>query len=202
MIFLHINSKSNNASLFNQYIEEGKQIFVIFYMEGCGPCNMTRPEWKKIENILSSTDTNNNIVVVDIDQEVLEELKYLQSKPIGFPTMRYIANKGKTSEDYNGERNIDAFMKWIQSKSSTFKKSTFKKSYAKRRPKISNTLSTFKKSTFKKSTFKKSGAKNNSNFKKSGAKNNSNFKKRRAKNNSTLKKSTFKKRMSNKKLIK
>jgi hypothetical protein len=177
MIFLHINSKSNNAHLFNQYIEQGKQIFVLFYMEGCGPCNMTRPEWKKIENILSSTDTNSNIVVVDIDQEVSEELKYLQSKPIGFPTMRYIANKGKMSEDYNGERNIDAFMKWIQSKSSTFKKSTFKKRRAKNNSKFKK--STFKKSTFKKSTFKKSGAKNNS----------------------TLKKSTFKKR-SNKKLIK
>ena len=128
-------------------------------MEGCGPCNMTRPEWKKIENILS-TDKNNNIVVVDIDQEVLEELKYLQSKPVGFPTMRYIANKGKTSEDYDGERNIDAFMKWIQSKSSTLKKS-----YAKRRAKNNSTL--------KKSTLKKSGVKNNSTLKK-------NFKKRRS----------------------
>ena len=171
MIFLHINSKSNNAHLFNQYIEQGKQIFVLFYMEGCGPCNMTRPEWKKIENILSSTDTNNNIVVVDIDQEVSEELKYLQSKPIGFPTIRYIANKGKTSEDYNGERNIDAFMKWIQSKS-TFKKSgaknpNFKKSYAKQRAK-STFLTKLNKSyakrrgkrRAKKSTLKKGQIKN------------------------------------------
>jgi hypothetical protein len=126
---------------------------------------MTRPEWKKIENILS-TDKNNNIVVVDIDQEVLEELKYLQSKPMGFPTMRYIANKGKTSEDYDGERNIDAFMKWIQSKSSTF-------------------------STFKKSTFKKSGGKNNSTLKKNYAKrrrkNNYTFKKRSKKRMSNKK---------------
>jgi hypothetical protein len=172
MIFLHINSKTNNASLFNQYVEQGKQIFVLFYMEGCGPCNMTKPEWKKIENILSSTDTNSNIVVVDIDQEVLGELKYLQSKPVGFPTMRYIANKGKTSEDYNGERNIDAFMKWIQSKSSTFKKSraknpnAFKKSYAKRRAKNN---STFKKSTFLtklKKSYAKRRAKNANIFKK------------------------------------
>jgi thiol-disulfide isomerase/thioredoxin len=164
MIFLHINSKTNNAALFNKYVEQGKQIFILFYMEGCGPCNMTRPEWKKIENILS-TNKNNNIVVVDVDQEVFEELKYLQSKPMGFPTMRYIANKGKTSEDYDGERNIDAFMKWIQSKSSTF--------------------STFKKSTFKKSGGK-SGAKNNSTLKKSYAK-------RRGKSKSTLKKRSNKK---------
>ena len=184
MIFLHINSKTNNAALFNQYVEQGKHIFILFYMEGCGPCNMTRPEWKKIENILSSKDKNNNIVVVDIDQEVLEELKYLQSKPMGFPTMRYIANKGKTSEDYNGERNIDAFMKWIQSKSSTF--STFKKSGGKNN------------STLKKSYAKRRGkrrGKNNSTLKNSFAKRRG---KRRGKRNSTLKKSS-KKGMSNKK---
>ena len=116
MIFLHINSKSNNAALFNKYVEEGKQIFVLFYMEGCGPCNITRPEWKKIENIMSKSDSNNNVVIVDIEQDVLEEIQHLQSKPVGFPTMRYIGNKGKTSEDYDGERNIDAFMSWIKSK--------------------------------------------------------------------------------------
>ena len=118
MIFLHINSKSNNAQLFNKYVEEGKQIFVLFYMEGCGPCNMTRPEWKKIENVMEKIK-NKNVVVVDVDQEVLEEIEYLQSNPAGYPTMRYICNKGKTSEDYNGERNIDAFVSWIKSKMAT-----------------------------------------------------------------------------------
>ena len=98
MIFLHINSKSNNAALFNKYLEEGKQLFVLFYMEGCGPCNMTRPEWKKIENIMSKSDSNNNVIIVDIEQDVLEEIQHLQSKPVGFPTMRYIGNKGKTSD--------------------------------------------------------------------------------------------------------
>lgn len=115
MIFLHINSKSSNASLFNKYVEEGKQIFVLFYMEGCGPCGITRPEWKEIETIMKS-ESNDNVVIVDIDQEVLQEIQYLQSKPVGFPTMRYIANKGKTSEDYNGERKTSAFVSWIKSK--------------------------------------------------------------------------------------
>ena len=115
MIFLHINSKSNNASLFNKYVEEGKHIFVLFYMEGCGPCNLTKPEWKEIETMMKS-ESNDNVVIVDVDQEVLEEIQYLQSKPVGFPTMRYITNKGKTSEDYNGERKTSAFVSWIKSK--------------------------------------------------------------------------------------
>jgi hypothetical protein len=115
MIFLHINSKSNNASLFNKYVEEGKQIFVLFYMEGCGPCGITRPEWKEIETIMKS-ESNDNVVIVDIDQDVLQEIQYLESKPVGFPTMRYITNKGNTSEDYNGERKTTAFISWIKSK--------------------------------------------------------------------------------------
>jgi len=115
MIFLHINSKSNNASLFNQYVEEGKHIFVLFYMEGCGPCNLTKPEWKEIETMMKS-ESDDNVVIVDVDQETLEEIQYLQSKPVGFPTMRYITNKGKTSEDYSGERKTSAFVSWIKSK--------------------------------------------------------------------------------------
>jgi hypothetical protein len=115
MIFLHINSKSSNASLFNKYVEEGKQIFVLFYMEGCGPCNITKPEWKEIETMMK-TESNDNVVIVDVDHEVLQEIQYLESNPVGFPTMRYITNKGKTSEDYSGERKTSAFVSWIKSK--------------------------------------------------------------------------------------
>ena len=83
MIFLHINSKTNNAALFNQYVEQGKHIFILFYMEGCGPCNMTRPEWKKIENILSSTDTNNNIVV-NIHQNIITQMTDYTPAPVKY----------------------------------------------------------------------------------------------------------------------
>jgi hypothetical protein len=137
MIILHINSKSNNAHLFNKYVEEGKQIFVIFYMEGCGPCNATRPEWKKIENVMANLK-NDNVVIVDLDQEVLEEIENLQSKPVGYPTIRYISNKGKISEDYNGERNIDAFVSWIKSKFINSKITKDNKFYGKKNRKTRN----------------------------------------------------------------
>ena len=149
MIFLHINSKSNNASLFNQYVEEGKQIFDFFYMEGCGPCNLTKPEWKEIETMMKS-ESNDNVVIVDVDQEVLEEIQYLQSKPVGFPTMRYITNKGKTSEDYNGERKTSAFVSWIKSKVKV-KESKDVKSIQKSKP----SKIYFKKPNYSKKTRKK-----------------------------------------------
>lgn len=129
MIILHIDPTTKNTKLFNQYTEEGKQIFVFFYLDGCGPCNATHPEWKKIENVLKDKYKNNdNIVIADVDQELLKEIKYLTSQPKGFPTLRYISNKGKTSEDYEDcpdlkdnekDRKVDSFVKWINSKIQT-----------------------------------------------------------------------------------
>jgi thiol-disulfide isomerase/thioredoxin len=126
MKILHIDPKTKNTNLFNEYVEKGKHIFVIFYLEGCGPCNATRPEWKKIENALKNKySKNENIIIADVDQELLKEIKYLTTQPKGFPTIRYISNKGKTSEDYEDcpdvkdkDRKIDSFVKWIDSKMS------------------------------------------------------------------------------------
>jgi thiol-disulfide isomerase/thioredoxin len=126
MKILHIDPKTKNSNLFNEYVEKGKHIFVIFYLEGCGPCNATRPEWKKIEHALKNKyGKNENIVIADVDQELLKEIKYLTTQPKGFPTIRYISNKGKTSEDYEDcpdvkekDRKIDSFIKWIDSKMS------------------------------------------------------------------------------------
>ena len=126
MKILHIDPTTKNTKLFNEYVEQGKHIFVIFYLEGCGPCNATRPEWKKIENVLKDKyNKNDNIVIADVDQELLKEIKYLTSQPKGFPTIRYITDKGKTSEDYEDcpdlnddekDRKVDSFVKWINSK--------------------------------------------------------------------------------------
>jgi thiol-disulfide isomerase/thioredoxin len=123
MIFLHINSKDGNIEELNKFLEQGKQIFILFYMEGCGPCNATRPEWKKIENILKSKYNNQpNIVVADVDQELLSKIPLLKKQPSGFPTMYYISDKGTLVEDYEEsniskkDRSIDSFIDWIESK--------------------------------------------------------------------------------------
>lgn len=122
MIFLHIDPSKRDTELFNKYVSSGKQIFVLFYMEGCGPCNATRPEWSKIEGLLKKKYShNNNIVIADVDQQLLSEIKNI-SGISGFPTMRYIADHGKTSEEYEKSsireknRSIDSFVEWIESK--------------------------------------------------------------------------------------
>lgn len=143
MIFLHIDPTNNQkhdtnndkynvydekynknkklTDLLNEYIKDkSKKIFILFYMEGCGPCGLTRPEWKKIKNVMKKKD--DSIVIVDIDHRLMGEIKGLKSEPSGFPTMRFITNSGKISEDYedsdvkNKDRNINGFMEWINLK--------------------------------------------------------------------------------------
>jgi thiol-disulfide isomerase/thioredoxin len=123
MIFLHVDPTTKNTKLFNKHIKHGKNVYVLFYLEGCGPCNATRPEWEKIKNVLSEKyKYDDSIVIADVDQSVMKELLFLKSEPKGFPCMRFISKKGKESEDYEDsniskkDRTIDSFVEWIESK--------------------------------------------------------------------------------------
>ena len=133
MVFLHIDTKNYDEknetgetpiAIFNKFIKDGKHIFALIYMEGCGPCNATRPEWKKIENVLKSNMNDDDFLIVDIDKDVLDKVDKIGSEPKGFPTIRYISNYGKTSEDFEDSdlneeyktRTIDSFIMWIKKK--------------------------------------------------------------------------------------
>ena len=116
MVFSHIRSSNDKESMkkLNHHIKKGKPAFILIYMEGCGPCNATRPEWGKLENVLSSLKNDEGIMVADVDQSLLDHLDSIKEKPMGFPTMLYI--QGNQSENYEGGRTITDFVKWIQEK--------------------------------------------------------------------------------------
>jgi len=128
MIFIHIDTKNyntknskNNTPIdeLSKYIDDNIPIFALIYMEHCGPCNATRPEWKKIKNILKNKE-NSNIIIVDIDKDVLDKIPKLKINPSGFPTIAYI--KSDIIENYedssieNKDRRVDSFVEWIESK--------------------------------------------------------------------------------------
>jgi hypothetical protein len=121
MRFFHINKMEDTKikELNNIIADKQNKIFILYYMEGCGPCAATRPEWKKIENI--KIKNSDNVFVVDIDQIFSSKLIGLD-QPSGFPTMVYITNGGKIKENYEDSsieiknRTIDSFIEWIQSK--------------------------------------------------------------------------------------
>ena len=65
-----------------------------------------------------------DFLVVDIDKDLISKVKNIGLPPRGFPTIRFISNKGKTIEDFEDcklseeykNRTIDSFVKWIQFK--------------------------------------------------------------------------------------
>jgi thiol-disulfide isomerase/thioredoxin len=121
MHILHINSEKD-VSKIDQMVKQGKDVFVLVYMEGCGPCNATRPEWAKIESALKDQYAKNDkLVVVDVNRDFMSNIKHI-GKVDGFPTMKYIGNYGKTVEQYENssikkkDRSVSSFINWIESK--------------------------------------------------------------------------------------
>ncbi len=129
MVFLHIdtkNYKKDDEKLIKQLNDiingnKNSKTFILYYMEGCGPCNATRPEWAKLSTVMKHLDNNNSVAIVDIDQLLSDKIKG-QTSPSGFPTMRFITDGGKTVENYEDstistkDRTIDSFVEWVKSK--------------------------------------------------------------------------------------
>jgi hypothetical protein len=101
----------------NNLVQNGKDIFIMVFLEGCGPCNTTRPEWGKLEG----KSFDNNVSVVEMDQTLLPHLDNI-GDVTGFPTLKHISNKGNTVEAYedvegiDGSRTAGDFNKWIEIK--------------------------------------------------------------------------------------
>jgi thiol-disulfide isomerase/thioredoxin len=120
MKYLHIDTTTNNIQLFDEYVEQGKDIFILIYLEGCGPCNATRPKWQELENELKEKyKTNDNLVIMEVDQELLDKMTKLKKKVAGFPTIMYI--KDGKEEEYDDDdkaayRSLESFKNWIDSK--------------------------------------------------------------------------------------
>jgi len=120
MKVLHINSEADSQNVDALIDNENNHVFVLVYMEGCGPCNATRPEWEKLENALASQYAkNDSLYIIDINKDYIGNVKKIGSID-GFPTMKHF-HKGNVEnyEDANiriKDRTVDSFMQWVESK--------------------------------------------------------------------------------------
>jgi hypothetical protein len=111
----------DSISDFNYDIGSGKHIFLFLFMDGCGPCNQTKPQWKKIQKMIKKSHGNrNDVVIAAINQKLFNNLNRVGREPMGYPCLRYI--KGPSVEEYedcniqNKDRSTDSFINWIESK--------------------------------------------------------------------------------------
>ncbi len=109
-------SDPKTAKQINDIIKKSKHVFILVYMVGCGPCDATRPEWKKMcESLKKQYSSNDDVAILDLDSNFMNDVEGLGDVN-GFPTIKYISNNGNVIESYDEDRNSDAFIKWIESK--------------------------------------------------------------------------------------
>ena len=96
--------------------DEGKQLFVLVYMNGCGPCEQTKPQWDAIRDRMGDMPTymaDDSLAVVKLNQEQLPEVGDLVGQVDGFPTIRRVA-RGKQPAEFEDQRTTDDFIAWIK----------------------------------------------------------------------------------------
>ena len=121
-LFKNKKTHSSKKNMVDDLIKQKKHVFIIIYMEGCGPCNATRPEWSKMAHTLQKQYANNkDIAIIDLNKDLLPFIKNVGNVN-GFPTMKYITDKGHTVESYEDsgvktkDRSADSFINWVESK--------------------------------------------------------------------------------------
>jgi len=117
------NEKKQIIDEINNLINNDKKVFLFTYMDGCGPCNLTIPQW---DNISKSDKLNDhlkhgdNVVTVRINKDLFPLLDNMGSEPGGFPSLRHVTkDRVEEFEDWESpikERSTDSFVEWIQDK--------------------------------------------------------------------------------------
>ncbi|KAK8998226.1 hypothetical protein V6N11_083619 [Hibiscus sabdariffa] len=105
-----------NPDNFDQVVlDETKDVLVEFYAPWCGHCKILAPTYEKVATAFKMEE---DIVIANLDADKHKDLaeKYGVT---GYPTLKLFTKSNKAGEDYNGDRDLDDFVKLINKKCGT-----------------------------------------------------------------------------------
>ncbi|KAK4848103.1 hypothetical protein QYF36_009378 [Acer negundo] len=96
-------------------LDETKDVLVEFYAPWCGHCKSLAPTYEKVATAFNSEE---EVVIANLDADKHKDLaeKYGVS---GYPTLKFFPKSNKAGEDYDGGRDLDDFVSFINEKSGT-----------------------------------------------------------------------------------
>ncbi|KAI4365711.1 hypothetical protein MLD38_021675 [Melastoma candidum] len=104
------------SDTFNEVVlDETKDVLVEFYAPWCGHCKSLAPTYEKVATAFKSEE---DVVIANLDADKYKDLaeKYGVS---GYPTLKFFPKGNKEGEDYEGGRDLDDFVSFINGKCGT-----------------------------------------------------------------------------------
>ncbi|KAL1545987.1 protein disulfide-isomerase [Salvia divinorum] len=103
------------ANINEVVLDEKRDALVEFYAPWCGHCKSLAPIYEKVATAFNLEE---DVVIANLDADAHKELaeKYGIS---GFPTLKFFPKNNKAGEDYNGGRDVDDFVTFINEKCGT-----------------------------------------------------------------------------------
>lgn len=105
-----------SPEIFNQVVlDETKDVLVEFYAPWCGHCKHLAPIYEKVASVFNLDE---HVVIANLDADQHKDLaeKYGVS---GYPTLKFFPKGNKAGEDYEGGRELDDFVNFINEKTGT-----------------------------------------------------------------------------------